>query len=153
MSNDPFAQFNLDLPNFPDAGCASSVFEPDTWFPESIRDAEARESQVNIAKFFCGKCVHQLDCLQFALDNDIADGIWGGVLPEERASRKREIRTAKVRSQKLSDIRDSLARGISLEVALAEVGLAYETFVRYQWAERAGWPKEISKKERTETKC
>lgn len=155
MSNDPFAQFNLDLPKFSNAACASSTYEPDTWFPEALRDTQVRELQIQIAKSFCGQCVHQVDCLQFALDNSIGDGIWGGTLPEERASQSEQSKRFRGRQHKLDEIRRIMAKGISLEIALADVGLSEPTYLRYLHFEKAGWPKEISskKRKRKESKC
>lgn len=39
---------------------------------------------VDEAKAVCRKCPAFIDCLQFAVDNDIQFGIWGGLTPSER---------------------------------------------------------------------
>jgi WhiB family redox-sensing transcriptional regulator len=35
-------------------------------------------------KLVCVSCVVKDDCLQFALDNDISEGVYGGYTPKER---------------------------------------------------------------------
>mgnify|MGYP000455695570 CR=1 FL=1 len=142
MSHDPFTQFSLGLPNFPEAKCASSDFDPDVWFPESLRDPTARDSQIIVAKAHCTSCVHQVECLQFALDNSIGDGIWGGTLPEER--RKPNQTRSQIRQSKLDAVRALQARGMSLERACSDVGISTKTFDRYRHFERAGWPPQVS---------
>jgi len=142
MSHDPCTQFSLSLPNFPEAKCASSDFDPDTWFPESLRNSEIREQDTFIATAICGSCIHQVDCLQFALDNRIGDGIWGGKLPEER--RQADQSKSEVRQAKLDAVRASLARGMNLERACADVGLSTKTFDRYRHFEKNGWPPQVS---------
>lgn len=154
MSNDPFTQFSLSLPNFPEAKCASSDFNPDTWFPEAVRNLEVRAEDTFIARALCGECVHQVDCLQFALDNGIGDGIWGGLLPEERRAADGNQSKSAIRQKKLDTVRSLMARGMNLDRACDDVGISTKTFERYRHFERAGWPPQISKfrPNRTKTK-
>jgi WhiB family redox-sensing transcriptional regulator len=142
MTHDPFTQFSLDIPNFPQAQCASSDFDPDTWFPEGLRNLGVRVEDTIVAKTLCGQCVHQMDCLQFALDNGIGDGIWGGLLPEER--RQPDQSKSQVRQAKLDAVRALLARGMNLDRACADVGLSTKTFDRYRHFEKHGWPPQVS---------
>jgi len=144
MTHDPFTQFSLDIPNFPEAKCAESDFNPDTWFPEAVRNLGVREEDTFIARTLCGSCVHQVDCLQFALDNGIGDGIWGGLLPEERRAQSAEKSKCAVRQGKLDAVRQQVARGMSLERACADVGLSTKTFDRYRHFEKHGWPPQVS---------
>jgi len=153
MSNDPFTQFSLSLPNFPDAKCASSDFNPDTWFPEALRNLEVRAEDTFIARALCGECVHQVDCLQFALDNGIGDGIWGGSLPEERRAQLGNQSKSAVRQGKLDAVRALVARGMSLERACADVGLSTKTFDRYRHFEKNGWPPQVSNQRLNRTKA
>lgn len=153
MSSDPFTQFSLDLPNFPEAQCASSDFDPDTWFPESIRNPERRTEDTFIARTLCGICVHQVDCLQFALDNGIGDGIWGGALPEERRAADGNQSKSAIRQKKLDMVRALLARGMNLERACADVGISTKTFDRYCHFERAGWPPQVSNQRKDRQKA
>lgn len=68
-----------------DAACAGQ--DSELWFPAEIskrgryrrgQDAEAE------AKRICQSCVVIAQCLQHALDHDEADGVWGGLSPQER---------------------------------------------------------------------
>lgn len=65
-----------------------SVDNLDTHFPEFDRTQknwkQKFNSQVEYAKSLCASCDVVEQCLQFALDNKIEYGIWGGTTPEER---------------------------------------------------------------------
>ena len=153
MTHDPFTQFSLSLPNFPEAKCADSDLDPDTWFPEAIRNPERRAEDTFVATSICRTCIHQVDCLQFALDNGIGDGIWGGALPEERRAADGNQSKSTIRQKKLDMVRALLARGMNLERACADVGLSTKTYDRYRHFERVGWPPQISKKRPNRTKA
>jgi WhiB family redox-sensing transcriptional regulator len=49
-------------------------------------------AMIAACKATCATCPSTTPCLTYALENGEGDGIWGGLLPEERA--------AKVRSRK-----------------------------------------------------
>jgi len=40
--------------------------------------------RVEEAKTICGTCTVREQCLQFAIDNDERDGVWGGLTAKER---------------------------------------------------------------------
>jgi len=40
--------------------------------------------RVEEAKVICNTCTVQSQCLQFAIDNDERDGVWGGLTAKER---------------------------------------------------------------------
>lgn len=61
-----------------DARCA--LTDPETFFT----DAPMR------AKAICGACPARLDCLQYALHNDVW-GVWGGTTRAERAALREEL--------------------------------------------------------------
>ena len=50
-----------------------------TWFPE-----QGERHLTLIAKEFCGDCPVRQRCLDWALDNEIMYGVWGGRSPSER---------------------------------------------------------------------
>lgn len=150
MSNDPLAQFSLALPKFPEAVCSGNLFHPDTWFPESIRNWDQRDAQSAVAKSFCKQCVHRVECLQFAVENGISDGIWGGMLPEERNTAPTTQGEVNRRQIKLDTVRDLVAKGFALIQACREVGISEGTFQRYVHFEKAGWPKGLTPKQRRE---
>lgn len=62
------------------AACAA---DPDGQFP-AVRDAEAVEA----ARRVCRRCSISVECLQFALDEDIEHGVWGGMTAAERRTLK-----------------------------------------------------------------
>lgn len=153
MNDDPFTQFALDLPKFPEAQCSRSDLLPDTWFPEPLRKIKLRQDNTEVAVAICFSCVHRVDCLQFALDNSISDGIWGGLLPEERQAQSAEKSKYEIRQNKLDSIRQQTARGMSVERACADVGLSTKTFERYRYMERAGWPPQVSNQRKDRQKA
>ena len=40
--------------------------------------------RIDEAKSICGQCPVQSQCLDFAIRNDIPDGVWGGLTRKER---------------------------------------------------------------------
>jgi hypothetical protein len=49
-------------------------------------DPSCQSKEISEAKTICKRCDVRWDCLQFAVKNDIAHGIWGGFTPSERNS-------------------------------------------------------------------
>lgn len=73
------------------AACVSA--DPDLFFPISTRGPA--EKQIAKAKMICAGCKVQRECLDFAITDDQAYGIWGGTTPEDRQrERRRERRLA-----------------------------------------------------------
>lgn len=68
--------------------CAQS--DPELWFEE--KTSLARE-----AISICSQCPVMEECRQFAIDNEVDYGIWGGMTT---AQRRRERRIARRKSQK-----------------------------------------------------
>lgn len=57
----------------------------DAWFPE-------KGGSVREPKRICSRCPVQAECLQYAMDEDIRFGVWGGLSERERrALRKRRL--------------------------------------------------------------
>lgn len=71
---------DIDAPNFPEAVCAT-VEDKDFFFPKVGKQEAERLPQL---RALCGQCVHERECLNFALDEQIADGFWGGKSATER---------------------------------------------------------------------
>ncbi len=69
------------------AACAGMdvllFFGPDG---EPRREREIREAK---ARAVCASCPVQAQCLDYALENSILRGIWGGLNEEERARERR----------------------------------------------------------------
>jgi len=48
-------------------------------------------------KKICWSCPVRETCLEYALENDLKYGVWGGLTPKERVREKRNRRTRKRR--------------------------------------------------------
>ena len=55
--------------------------DPELWFP--LKGRSNRE-----AKAICMQCPVRAECLQYALDNDISHGIFGGLSDRQRRARR-----------------------------------------------------------------
>lgn len=67
----------LDLiPEWMGRGTCSQV-DPEMWFPE--KGGSTRE-----AKAVCAECPVRAACLQYAIDRDERDGVWGGLSYKQR---------------------------------------------------------------------
>lgn len=72
--------FFVDLPRFDEAKCAD-VEDKDFFFPiNRIQEAE----RLHQLKAICTSCIHETECLEYALEKQIIHGIWGGNSPTER---------------------------------------------------------------------
>lgn len=84
--------YRFDRPDwFQRAACRDCA--PDVFFPHEYRKAgrpkatgrhDPDTEATRAAKAVCGLCPVRSDCLTYALDNDIPDGVWGGRTPQER---------------------------------------------------------------------
>jgi WhiB family transcriptional regulator, redox-sensing transcriptional regulator len=63
-----------------DAACRDA--DPDLFFPIGTTGPALR--QIGEAKQVCRTCPAQTQCLAWALDNRVIDGVWGGTTGEER---------------------------------------------------------------------
>ncbi len=72
--------FFVDLPRFNEAKCAD-VEDKDFFFP--INRAQEAE-RLHQLKAICASCIHEKECLEYALEKQIPYGIWGGSSPAER---------------------------------------------------------------------
>lgn len=61
--------------------------DDDLFFP--VGEGRLASAQTEEAKDICGTCPVRSDCLQFALDLDITDGVWGGLSERQRRALKR----------------------------------------------------------------
>jgi len=89
-------------PDFEDAACVGS--DPEIFFPNSTSEAREAAALTNfpyqyfpgkaikpnqIAKDICMSCTHMAACRDFALDNSIRYGIWGGTTEMDRRRLKK----------------------------------------------------------------
>jgi WhiB family redox-sensing transcriptional regulator len=63
-----------------DAACLDA--DPDLFFPIGTTGPALR--QIEEAKRICRICPEQIQCLAWALDNGVTDGVWGGTSEDER---------------------------------------------------------------------
>jgi WhiB family transcriptional regulator, redox-sensing transcriptional regulator len=63
-----------------DVACRDT--DPDLFFPIGTTGAALR--QMEQAQQICRACPVQVQCLTWALENAVTDGVWGGTTPDER---------------------------------------------------------------------
>ena len=63
-----------------EAACREA--DSDLFFPVGTTGPTLR--QIDAAKRICRGCPVQAECLAWALENGVADGVWGGTTPDER---------------------------------------------------------------------
>lgn len=84
---------NIDIPDFSGKGptnCKNHE-DPDMFFPEPFAAGSGRISRD--AKKVCVGCPYQLECAQWAFDNN-EPGVWGGLSENERRNLKKRGRVA-----------------------------------------------------------
>lgn len=62
---------------------ACRAYDPELWYPLGY-EAAANQAQIELAKSICLTCPLRIGCLEYALEHREADGIWGGLTPDER---------------------------------------------------------------------
>lgn len=67
-------------------GCRDS--DPEAWFPPETPGIGAA---YNVARKLCAKCPVQRLCLEYAMANNEAHGLWGGLTHRERVKLKRKL--------------------------------------------------------------
>ena len=100
--------FLLTAPRFDNAECAKES-DQDFFFPESGLQWSQRLPHL---RQICGRCVHQAECLEFAISNNEINGYWGNKTPDERKliSDKGEI----TKSNRLREIEYFKSQGMSI---------------------------------------
>jgi WhiB family redox-sensing transcriptional regulator len=84
-----------------DVACRNA--DPDLFFPIGTIGAALR--QMEEAKRICRACPVQIQCLAWALENGVADGVWGGTTPDERRIiRSLSRRTTRVRQMAMTRV-------------------------------------------------
>jgi WhiB family redox-sensing transcriptional regulator len=74
------------------SGAACLTADPELFFP--LTDQGPSRWQVREALEICSSCTVREACKNWALDNDIHHGVWGGTTEEERRTlrRRRQVR-------------------------------------------------------------
>ena len=79
------------------AGACLSA-DPELFFP--IGSSGPAAGQVSSALHVCASCAVRQQCLDFAMQMNVPDGIWGGTTPEERIrARRRSMQRTTRRSR------------------------------------------------------
>ena len=100
------ASEEIVIPDFESPSCAGT--DPEIFFPQSAqalrieaKEARARSfkpfqfypgksiNPTTAAKAICEGCIHRQDCRDFAINNNIRYGIWGGTTEMERRRLKK----------------------------------------------------------------
>ena len=79
----PF-EFFVDLPRFEEAKCAE-IEDKDFFFPDGRSQEAERLHQL---RAICSSCIHEKECLEYALEKQMPYGFWGGKSPSEREAAK-----------------------------------------------------------------
>ncbi len=67
---------------YDDAQCIGT--STNIFFSSVGEDGEGVPAMVSIAKSICGACMVRAQCLNFAMDTNEKNGIWGGLTARER---------------------------------------------------------------------
>jgi hypothetical protein len=80
------------------ARCADSSLDPDQWFPASAEAGKARH-EAAAAITVCVTCFVRTQCLELSLWSwDIGQhGVWGGMVPADRAALRRRKHPSTIR--------------------------------------------------------
>lgn len=88
---------DIDAPNFPQAVCAE-LEDKDFFFPKIGKQEAERLPQL---RALCASCIHERECLSFALDKQIAYGFWGGKSATERSKASTDHKPVAVKGKAL----------------------------------------------------
>lgn len=108
-------------PNFPEAECAK-LEDKDFFYPESQVEWSERLPRLTT---LCRKCVHQAECLEFAIENQEPDGFWAGTTPEQRKAllgKKKKRHTPNRQDQ----IVELLSQGLTRSQVAERLGIEYK---------------------------
>ena len=107
----------FDFPKFPEAQCAK-LDDLDFFFPDSQIQLEDRWPRI---LELCGRCIHKEECLDYAVKNQIFDGIWAATTGSQRAliSLPKEDR----RNRRFREIQSLLATGFTKEQIAVKLGI------------------------------
>lgn len=72
------------------ARCAEA--DPEAWFPPPVNEKSKADRETRKKAFqVCRACPVRNECLQFALENNIQHGIWGGMAERERRQLRKRM--------------------------------------------------------------
>lgn len=124
------------FPRLDNPACHDASIDPDLFFPESAEEYVATREAI---RKICGGCPARETCLNFALDNQIPHGVWGGLNHVERIQLANRGRHSSENKQLMHQVRALMRRGFTPQQACSDVGISVRTFERWKSAERAEW--------------
>ncbi|MEV1082437.1 WhiB family transcriptional regulator [Streptomyces sp. NPDC050211] len=65
--------------------------DPDLFFPIGSSSSSPTLMQIDEAKAVCRRCPVAEHCLEWAIENDPVEGIWGGTTEQERRAMRRRL--------------------------------------------------------------
>jgi len=111
-------------PRFDEAQCKNER-NLDFFFPESLVEWEERLPRL---KQLCGSCIHRVQCLDYAIENEIKEGFWGDTTPDERKmhyKNKEDRHTKRIR-----EIKTLLSQGFTKEQVAMRLEIQVESLER-----------------------
>ena len=116
-----------DSPKFTDAICAQ-IEDKDFFFPDSTLQLEQR---LPLLEEMCAQCPHKVECREYAIEEEIREGFWGGMTP---AQRKKLIKTRKAkedrRSEAVREVQELLDLGFTKEQAARKLNIQVSSLER-----------------------
>lgn len=110
--------FFVDLPRFEKAQCAT-VEDKDLFFPDN-RTSEAEI--LHQLKAICRSCIHEKECLEYALEKQIPYGVWGGKSAAERDFIAIQNDTSKALKGMAIEVKRLRAKGLSAQEIAPQLG-------------------------------
>ena len=102
------------------------------FFPPSYK-APAVLGQVEEARSVCRRCPVRATCLEWAVNTGQGDGIWGGLIPDERPRAKRRPRSSRRRPARVDEVvveRAAEGKPVGRALSDAEQAEAARLYVR-----------------------
>ena len=116
-------EFFVDLPRFDNAKCAD-IEDKDLFFPDNRTQEAERLHQL---KAICSSCIHEKECLEYALEKQIPYGIWGGSTPADRDT----VAIAKGKSYAFKGIALTITKLHKKGVSANEIAVQLDTSLGY----------------------
>lgn len=90
----------------------------EAFFPVGV-GGPAHEQTKYARERWCNDCPVSGDCLDFALDRRLGDGIWGGTTPDERTALKRRASRARARTSDAAPVSRAARKAGQVDAAAA----------------------------------
>ena len=117
-------------PRFPNARC-KDIADPDIFFPDS---KEELFDSLPVLRRICGACEHKVECAEYAIDEEIDYGIWGGTTGNYRRTLWRKRGRFSNVQKKGRAAHNLHQQGWSVKMIANRYGVS--TDLIYQWMRR-----------------